>query len=132
LINETESVEVNIDRGDVEIRQARSPVAKLRVEVDSGDIELALPPSAKFSILGETARGEIANSFDEKFKVETDNHGAKLSGGSGTGPELRLKTGRGLFNLRKMSAAESASLEAPTAPKPTPKELPAPQKAENQ
>ncbi len=132
LTDVTESVEVDIDRGDVEIRQARSPLARLSIEVDSGDIELALPPSAKFSIIGETGRGEIANSFDEKFKVETNDHGAKLSGASGTGPELRLKTGRGLFNLRKMSAAESASLDAPMAPKATPKELPAPQKAENQ
>jgi DUF4097 and DUF4098 domain-containing protein YvlB len=132
LTDVTDAVELEIGRGDVEIRQARSPVAKLSVEVDSGDIELALPTAAKFSIMGETGRGEIANSFDEKFKVETHNNGAKLMGSSGSGPELRLKTGRGLFNLRKMSAAESASLEPPAAPKAAAKELPVPQKAENQ
>jgi len=132
LTDVTEAVDLEIGRGDVEIRQTRSPVAKLSVEVDSGDIELALPTTAKFSIMGETGRGEIANSFDEKFKVETHNNGAKLTGTSGSGPELRLKTGRGLFNLRKMSAAESASLEPPAAPKAAAKELPVPQKAENQ
>lgn len=130
LTDVSESVQLDIGRGDVEIRQTRIPVSKLDIEVESGDIELALPPAAKFSINGETGRGEVANSFDDKLKVESVNRGARLVGSMGTGPELRARTRRGLLNLRKMSAAETASVEKA---KPAPqKELPAPQKAENQ
>jgi DUF4097 and DUF4098 domain-containing protein YvlB len=131
LTDVTDAIELEVGRGDVEIRQAKLPLARMHVEVDSGDIELALPGAAKFSISGETARGEVANSFDEKFKVEQEGGGAKLTGTTGAGPELRLKTRRGLFNLRKMSAAETATVDRPASPA-APKELPAPQRAENQ
>lgn len=131
LTDVTDAIELEVGRGDVEIRQARLPLAKMSVEVESGDIDLSLPGTAKFSIKGETSRGEVTNSFDDKFKVELDDGGAKLSGTTGTGPELRLKTRRGLLNVRKMSAAETAAVEKPAVPAP-PKELPPPQKAENQ
>ncbi len=130
LTDVSESVQLEIGRGDVEIRQTKTPVAKMSVEVDSGDVELALPPTARFTITGETARGEVANSFDDRLKVETTNNGARVTGSLGSGPELRLKTRRGLLNLRRMSAAETASAdkEKPAVVK----ELPAPQKADNQ
>jgi DUF4097 and DUF4098 domain-containing protein YvlB len=133
LTDVSEAIELEIGRGDVEIRQSKAPVARLSVEVDSGDVELAFPANAKFSITGETERGEIANSFDDKFKVEMlRKDGARLTGSSGAGPDLRVKTRRGLVNLRKMSAAESASLGSQAPAAAPAKELPAPQKAENQ
>lgn len=133
LTDVSEAIELEIGRGNVEIRQSKAPLARLNVEVDSGDVELALPANAKFSITGETERGEIANSFDDRFKVEMlRRDGARLTGSSGAGPELRVRTRRGLVNLRKMSAAESASLGAQAPAAAPAKELPAPQKAENQ
>lgn len=133
LAEVTDTIELDVGRGDVEIRQSKTPLSKVNVEVESGDIELALPASAKFSITGETERGEIANSYDDRFEVETlRRDGARLTGSTGTGPELRVRTRRGLFNLRKLSSAESATLGAQPGAKVPDKGLPAPQKAENQ
>ena len=126
----SDSIRLDVGRGDVEIRQPSAPVAKMDVEVESGDIEVALPPGAKFSIDGETRRGEIANSYSDQLKTESSSKGGKLTGTLGSGPELRLRTGRGLVNLRKASAVEPA-ISQPVKPGAL-RTLPPPQKAENQ
>jgi len=131
LTDTTETINLDLDRGDVEIRQSKLPVGKIDVKTRSGDIELALPPQAKFVITAETDRGETSNDYDPQLKVVSEDHGGKISGSTGTGPEIKLNTNRGSLTLRKMSAAEAASVEAPAVPK-APKAPQAPPRADNQ
>lgn len=134
LTDVAESLDLDIDRGDVEIRQSKLPLAKIGVKVHSGDIELALPQQAKFTLTASTDRGEVTNDFDERLKQSSNNPGARLSGSLGAGPEIRLTTARGALTVRKTGPAEVAEEHSAAPPKgPKPPTPPAPpERANNQ
>ena len=135
LTDVAESVDLDIERGDVEIRQSKAPLAKIGVKVRSGDIELALPQQAKFTLTAATERGVVNNDFDDRLKQTTNEPGAKLSGSLGGGPEIRLTTTRGSLTVRKLGPAEIAeerTAAPPKAAKPPLPPVPAPPRANNQ
>lgn len=133
----TEAVDITVERGDVELRQSKLPLAKTTIQVRGGDIELAIPQNAKLNLNVNTDRGEINNDFSQSLKMEEAGHGGRLSGTVGAGgPDIRLSTTRGEVTVRKVAAGETASVpEVPRAPKlakpgiPPP---PPPPRAENQ
>jgi DUF4097 and DUF4098 domain-containing protein YvlB len=97
----TQSLELNLDRGDVDLRPG-SALPKMDVRTKSGDIDLALPSSAKFDLRMSTERGEAHNEFGEGLHVSEDRHrGATIEGSVGTGPQLHLQTNRGSVTVRK-------------------------------
>jgi DUF4097 and DUF4098 domain-containing protein YvlB len=116
LTDFTESVTIDVDSGDVELRQSKLPVAKMNVSVRSGDIELALPQNAKFAIEAKTRRGEVNNDFDDRLKIVAEDRGGRITGALGGGPEIKLATERGTLSVRKMVAELSeAEPEKPPA-----------------
>jgi len=125
LTEVTESITLDIDRGDVELRQAKS-TPKIDVKISSGDIELGLPPQAKFTLNARTRRGEINNDYDQRLKEENENNGGTLAGVLGVGPEVRLNTNRGSLTLLKTTPGETALAEAPEPKEPKPPKPPAP------
>lgn len=131
LTDVTDSIDVDVSTGNVEIRQSRMPIGKVDVKVGTGSIELALPKQALFTLAGSTRRGEINNDFDARLKQREEDRGATISGTLGGGPDIKLSTSRGELTLRKMSPAEAVMAEAPDAPKP-PKTPPPPPRADNQ
>jgi DUF4097 and DUF4098 domain-containing protein YvlB len=118
LTDATESVMLDLERGDIEIRQVKPLPAKIDARTESGDIELALPPQAKFTLNAVTQRGELTNDFDSKLTVKEADRGGSISGSMGAGPEIKLVTRRGALTVRKVSAAEVSSVLAPDVPKP--------------
>lgn len=119
LSNVSNTISIDVDNGDVEVRQARLPLARIDVQTRSGSIELALPPAAKFSINAETVRGDVQNDFDDKLTTETRGRGGQITGSLGAGPEIRLQTTRGEVSLRKSTADEAPPKPAvPKPPKP--------------
>lgn len=138
LTDISDTVTIDLDRGDVEVRQSKSPVSRIDVQVRTGDIEVALPENAKFSINAVTERGTVSNDYDSKLREETFNRGAKLLGSLGPGPEVKLSTDRGTVTLRKIGLAEVNSLpSAPPKPAKPPKlpaipAAPEPARANNQ
>lgn len=130
LTDATEALTLDLERGDIEIRQAKAPVARIDARTESGDIEMALPPQAKFTLNAVTQRGEATNDFDPKLAVKEEDRGGSITGSLGGGPEIKLVTQRGSLTVRKMSAAEAASVtEAPKVPKAP---LAPPARADNQ
>ena len=57
LTDATETITLDLERGDIEIRQAKMPVGRIDARTRSGDIEVALPAQAKFTVNGSTERG---------------------------------------------------------------------------
>lgn len=98
------SLDLNVDKGDVTLRPARLPLASITAHTRSGNIELTLPQTATFAIVATTGHGEIENEFGESLREHTAGHGAQLEGSVGSGPELKLATDRGSISLRKSSA----------------------------
>ena len=123
----TQSLDVTLDRGDIEIRPGKAAV-KMEVRTRSGDIDLSLPDNAKVQISATTDRGEITNDYSPGLEARSEGHGASLKGSTGDGPRVTLSTSRGSVTVRKASSAEvSQAIPAlpPAVPKP-PKAAPQP------
>jgi DUF4097 and DUF4098 domain-containing protein YvlB len=103
----TNGLEVTVDKGDIDLRPARSSLGKMTVHTRSGNIELALPESATFALTASTDHGEIDNEFGEALKEQTEGRGARIEGAVGSGPNLNLATGRGSITVRKATPVEA-------------------------
>jgi DUF4097 and DUF4098 domain-containing protein YvlB len=126
----SQSVEIVLERGDIDVRPGKTPLAKMDLETRSGNILMALPEGAKFDLTAVTRRGEVENEYGEPLRVTAEsgrdrNHGATLAGVVGQGPQVKLTTGRGNITVRKASGAES-SRRLPLVTPPAPPRPPAP------
>ena len=119
LSNIQQSVEISLDRGDVELRPGLTPLGKYDVHTRSGDIEIAIPEKAKLEMNATTDRGEISNEFGGGFRNESSGRGSTLRGNNGDGPRVVLNTNRGTITVRKSSGPEQSSV-APPAPSKAP------------
>ena len=115
LSNFTESLEVSVERGDLDIRPGRLPLAKMDIKTRGGNVTLSLPETAKFSIEATTSRGEIDNSYGDPLRQDHSGKGAKLEGTVGTGPALRVHTERGQVTVNKGGAVPPPAPPAPPA-----------------
>lgn len=102
----TQTVEIKLDRGDVDLRPGTVPLSKMDVHTRSGDIELALPDQARLELNANTERGEITNDFGGNFRADNEGRGAQLRGNVGDGPRVVLTTNRGGIMLRKSTGSE--------------------------
>ena len=97
----TQSLQLDMERGDIELRPHNLPLAKLDARVRSvGNIELVLPASAKFELSASTDKGEVRNDYGGSVKVDTEGRTStmKMSGG---GPSIQVSTARGMLTVRK-------------------------------
>ena len=108
----TDSLNLSVEKGDIELRPLNVPVSKMMVRTRAGNIDLALPESANFQLLANTRRGEIENDFGGDLTETTEGHGALLKGTVGVGPDLDLETRRGTITVRKAGSDDTR------APKP--------------
>ncbi len=102
----SQSLELSLDRGDIELKPGKPPIGKVDVHTRSGDIDLALPDGGKFDLRMTTNRGEAHNEYGSPLTTEDQQRGAVLAGTVGNGPELRLQTDRGNVTARKSGASD--------------------------
>jgi DUF4097 and DUF4098 domain-containing protein YvlB len=96
-------MEIETERGDIELHPNRVPLAKIEARSRSGQISLALPEKAAFQLLATTDHGEAVNEFGAPIQVEKEGEGrsASLKGTVGQGPSIHLVTDRGTVTVRK-------------------------------
>jgi DUF4097 and DUF4098 domain-containing protein YvlB len=120
LANFSNSLDINLNGGDVDLRPGLLPLAKMDVRSRTGHIELALPQSAKFDLTASSSRGSVDNEFGAPLKLEpTGRRGATLRGSNG-GPAVNISTENGQVVVRSASAADAAPPAIPHAPSKTP------------
>jgi hypothetical protein len=112
LASFTEALDLDVDRGDVELRPEHATMGRITVRTRSGDIELAVPAAAHFAMNANTANGEINNEFGGDLQENSDGRGAKLEGSVGHGPDVSLVTQHGSITVRKASADGSGETKA--------------------
>ncbi|MGA2133357.1 MAG: DUF4097 family beta strand repeat-containing protein [Bryobacteraceae bacterium] len=97
----TESLDLETDRGDIELQPKHLPLAKIEARSHSGQITLVLPDKAAFQLTANTDHGEAVNDFGSPIQKATDGHAASLKGNVGQGPSIHLMTERGTVSVRK-------------------------------
>jgi hypothetical protein len=97
----TNSIEFNVDRGDIQITETKAPLPKMDIQTRNGDLTLTLPEGAPFDLDGRTGAGEGNNEYGEPLSNHSDGRSAYIRGKVGSGPALVLVTDRGTLSVKK-------------------------------
>jgi DUF4097 and DUF4098 domain-containing protein YvlB len=97
----TDSLDLDLGHGDVEVTTSKTPLGKIEIHTNSGNIELALPEKAAFDLKASTRQGEAHNDFGPGVKMEMENRSASLRTVDGKGPAVSATTDRGTISIRK-------------------------------
>ena len=133
LSDYSNTVEIDIDRGDVELRPGKTAVAKTTVRTRNGDVELALPPGAKLDLNASTQRGEIEADYPG-IRITKEGRGGTIKSLAAQGPQVQIETNRGGVTVRGATASDAgewvedqppAKAAVPPAPPASPKLPPA-------
>lgn len=100
----TQSLELETERGDIELQPNHVPLAKIEARSRTGQINLVLPDRAAFQLVASTDHGDAVNDFGPSIQKETDGRAASLKGNVGQGATIHLVTGRGTVSVRKAGA----------------------------
>ncbi|MGD0365250.1 MAG: DUF4097 family beta strand repeat-containing protein, partial [Bryobacteraceae bacterium] len=68
----TNSLELETERGDIELQPKHIPLAKIEARSRSGQISLVLPDKAAFQLVATTDHGDAVNDFGAPIHKETD------------------------------------------------------------
>jgi len=101
LAHFTQSLDLETERGDVELQPVRVPLPKIEAHSGVGRIDLVLPDKAAFQLQATAEHGEATNDFGPAIQKETDGRTATLKGTVGTGPMIRITADRGSVSVRK-------------------------------
>lgn len=115
----TQSLELETQRGDIELQPVRVPLPRIDVRSGVGRVDLVLPEKAAFQLQATAERGEANNDFGPAIQKEVEGRSTTLRGSVGSGPMIRITADRGSVNVRKEGAAprEDVDTTAPAAPK---------------
>jgi putative adhesin len=106
----TGSLAVSVERGDIELRPMRLPLAHIEAHARSGDIRLSLPPAAQFTLEASTSNGEITNDFGGALKLDSSGRHSTLRGAVGNGPAIEIQTERGQIVVGKAVAGDTTQV----------------------
>lgn len=104
LRNFTGVVDLQVERGDVEVRPGRTPLPVMNLNTRGGNIELILPEKAQFTLHAEVDKGEIDMGLPGPWRVEEVGGGQRVNGATGSGPALTLNSRRGEIRIRSGAA----------------------------
>jgi hypothetical protein len=114
----TQSLEIETERGDVQLQPGTAAIGAIEVRSGQGRIELVLPEKAHFDLEATAERGEAINDFGAALSRETEGRTNTLKGRVGDGPTIRLTANRGSVSVRKEG---NPPREAPAPPVKAPK-----------
>ena len=121
----TQSVELDTERGDIELSPGKLPLAAIEARSGAGKIELLLPEKAAFQLDATAQRGDAVNDFGPAIQKEVDGRAATLKGKSGDGPMIKLTANRGWISVRKEGTMPSEVLpDTPRGKMPNPPKVP--------
>jgi hypothetical protein len=118
----TQSLDVQTERGDIELAPGKVPLPSIEARSGSGKIELLLPDKAPFQLEATAQRGDALNDYGPPIQKESEDRTATLKGKVGDGPLIRLTAQRGYVSVRKEGTLPSEVLPD-TPPGKTPKKL---------
>ena len=121
----TESLELETQRGDVELQPTHLPLSKIEAHSGVGRIDLVLPDKAGFQLTATAERGEAINDFGPPIQMQVEGRTQTMRGTVGNGPVIRITADRGSVSVRKEGTPPSGQI--PRSPEPP--EPPRPPKA---
>jgi len=106
----SQALELETERGDIELTPGRLPLASIEARSGVGKIELVLPDKAAFQLEATAERGDAINDYGPPVQKEVDGRTATLKGKAGDGPSIRITANRGSIAVRKEGTPPSEIL----------------------
>jgi hypothetical protein len=98
----TQSLQLDLERGDITLRPHELPLAKIDARCrNEGNIDLALPQQGKFELTASTDKGEARNDYGSPVNVDTEGRSAKMKASMSGGSAVEISTARGTVTVRK-------------------------------
>lgn len=98
----TQSLQLELERGDVELRPHNLPLSKMDVRCRNvGNIDLVLPAAGKFELSATSDKGEVTNDFGPTVVEVDDGRSGRLKSSAEGGPMIHVSTARGAVKVRK-------------------------------
>ncbi len=82
----TQSLDLETQRGDIELQPGRLPLSSIEAHSGAGRIDLVLPEKAAFQLQATAERGEAVNDYGPQIQKEVEGRTATLTGKVGDGP----------------------------------------------
>jgi len=101
LVNFSSDVEVNVERGDVELNPQRTPLSKMNVHLRAGNVDVTIPEKASFDLRGSTAQGEVDNEYGSGLVTNSEGRTASIKSETSAGPGIIITTDRGNITVKK-------------------------------
>ena len=125
----SQSLELETERGDIELSPGRVPLSPIEARTGIGKIELVLPEKSAFVLEATAEHGDAINDFGPQITKDSEGRSATLKGKVGDGPTLKITSNRGSISVRREGVEPSEVLpdtpKGPMPPQPpkTPKQL---------
>jgi DUF4097 and DUF4098 domain-containing protein YvlB len=100
----TQSIEINTERGDIELQPGKMPLSAIDARSGVGAIELILPDRAAFQLQATAERGDAVNEYGPPIDRESERRSVTLKGKTGEGPTITLTANHGTVTVRKQVA----------------------------
>lgn len=97
----TQSLNVETDRGDIELHPVKTPLSAIEATTKNGAIDLTLPPGAAFQLQGTVDRGDASNLYGAPLTQDSNGRRATIRGSVGNGPTITLLSTRGNITVQK-------------------------------
>jgi DUF4097 and DUF4098 domain-containing protein YvlB len=110
-------IEVRTERGKIDIKTTGS-MAAVTAHTGRGEIELDLPAGAAFSARISTGRGKIRQEFGDALTKKREDRAEQLSGSTGAGPVIELRTDHGDIRLKRHGEIALPAEQPPEAGAP--------------
>jgi hypothetical protein len=100
----SQSVQIDTDRGDIELQPGKTPLGSIEARSGVGAVELALPAGATFQLQATAERGDAVDDYGPPIDRQVDGRTATLKGELGAGPKITLTANHGTITVRKQVA----------------------------
>ena len=115
----TQSLDLETQRGDIDLQPVRVPLPRIDVRSGVGRVDLVLPEKAAFQLQATAERGDANNDFGPQIQKQIEGRSVTLKGSVGVGPLIRITADRGSVNVRKEGTPpRDDDVAAPAVPNP--------------
>ena len=86
ITDATDLVDVQLQRGDIELQATHLPLPKMELRTQNGDVTIGLPQEAKFSLKANTNHGEVHNEYGATIDVKDQDDNGSMTASSAEWP----------------------------------------------
>ena len=95
-------VDIEVGRGDVELKPDKGKLARMDVKCHEGNVDISLPTDGVFDLKASARQGDINNDYGDGLIADTEGRTNSLHSPKDEGPAIVLNSDRGEISVRKL------------------------------